>query len=127
MYKAELVLEFLNYPMGARNRLGIELSYRPREATQPGGIGSSESILGLLLKKLGSEFFYFYGPQVSIPRNRFRVRINSVVELILVRGGEGEPKNEVDSSFKNYHLNGTWPTRFHTWFLHSSRNLFFLP
>jgi hypothetical protein len=34
--------------MGARNRVGIELSYRPRQAAQPGGIGSLESIIGLL-------------------------------------------------------------------------------
>ncbi len=36
-------------PLGARNRVGIVLSYRPaRLHTQPGGIGSMESILGLL-------------------------------------------------------------------------------
>jgi hypothetical protein len=35
--------------MGARNRVGIELSYRPvRLPTQPGGIVSLELILGLL-------------------------------------------------------------------------------
>jgi hypothetical protein len=37
--------------MGERNRVGIELSYRPARlhvhTTQPGGIGSLESILGL--------------------------------------------------------------------------------
>ncbi len=39
------VLEFLN----SLNRVGIGLSYIPaRQATQPGGIGSLESILGLL-------------------------------------------------------------------------------
>jgi hypothetical protein len=34
--------------MGARNRVGIGLSYWARQATQPGGIGSLESIHGLL-------------------------------------------------------------------------------
>ncbi len=36
--------------MGARNRVGIGLSYRlaSRQATQPGEIGSMESILGIL-------------------------------------------------------------------------------
>ncbi len=34
--------------MGARNRVGIGLSFLPRQATQPGGIGSLESILGVL-------------------------------------------------------------------------------
>jgi hypothetical protein len=34
--------------MGARNRVGIGLSFPARLATQPGGIGSLESILGLL-------------------------------------------------------------------------------
>jgi hypothetical protein len=36
--------------MGARNRVGIGMSYRagPPGYTQPGGIGSLESILGLL-------------------------------------------------------------------------------
>jgi hypothetical protein len=36
--------------MGARNQVGIGLSYRlpARQATQTGGIGSLESILGLL-------------------------------------------------------------------------------
>jgi hypothetical protein len=32
----------------ARNRVGLGLSYRPRQATQPGDIGALESILGLL-------------------------------------------------------------------------------
>jgi hypothetical protein len=48
---AGAVLEFLNnLCMGARNRVGIGLSYRPTRLniTQPGGFGSSESILGLL-------------------------------------------------------------------------------
>jgi hypothetical protein len=34
--------------MGAENRVGIGLSYRPAKVTQSGGIGSLESILGLL-------------------------------------------------------------------------------
>ncbi len=36
--------------MGARNRVGIELSYRPTRlhTTQPGGVGSLKSILGLI-------------------------------------------------------------------------------
>ncbi len=34
--------------MGARNRVEIGLSLPARQATQPGGIGSLESILGLL-------------------------------------------------------------------------------
>ncbi len=34
--------------MGARNRIGIGLSYRPHQATQAGGIVSLESSLGLL-------------------------------------------------------------------------------
>ncbi len=46
------------------------------------------------------EFLNFSGPQASIPQNRVLVRINSIVELI-PGGGEGGPKNEVDSSFKN--------------------------
>jgi hypothetical protein len=46
----EPVVEFLNY-LWARNRVGIWLSYRPAarlHSTQHGGIGSLESILGLL-------------------------------------------------------------------------------
>jgi hypothetical protein len=35
------------------------------------------------------EFLGFQGPQASIPQNRFLVRNNSVVELILGRGGGG--------------------------------------
>ncbi len=34
---------------------------------------------------------------------------------------------KVDSCFKNWHFYGTWPTRFHTWFLLSSRKRFFRP
>jgi len=34
--------------MGARNRVGIGFFVPARQATQPGGIGSLESILGLL-------------------------------------------------------------------------------
>jgi hypothetical protein len=40
--------------MGARNRVGIGLSYRLTRATQPGGSGSLESILGLSFKNPGS-------------------------------------------------------------------------
>ncbi len=43
---------------GARNRVGIKLSYRSRQATQPGGISSLESILGLL-KTLKLWLWYF--------------------------------------------------------------------
>ena len=42
-------------PIGARNRVGTGLSYRPVRATRPTVIGSLESILGLL-KSLKSDF-----------------------------------------------------------------------
>jgi hypothetical protein len=61
-----------NYPcagiikqsMGARKRVGIGLSYRPGQATQPGGIGFLKSILGLLksFKNSGSERSYVKRP-----------------------------------------------------------------
>ncbi len=41
MYSAGIVKQ----SMGARNQVGIGLSYETRQAAQPGGIGSSESIL----------------------------------------------------------------------------------
>jgi hypothetical protein len=50
----------------------------------------------------------FSRTQKSIAQNRFLVRINSVVVLILWRG-EGGPKNEVDSSFKNDYLRALDP------------------
>ncbi len=52
------------------------------------------------------KFFNFQGPpQASISQNRFLVRINFVMALILGRG-EVEPKKKVDSSFKNLLLMG---------------------
>jgi hypothetical protein len=55
--------------------------------------------------KSGSEpeFLNCSGPEASIPKNRFLLRINSVVDLILGRK-EGGPRIEIDSSFKNQHL-----------------------
>jgi hypothetical protein len=51
------------------------------------------------------KFLNFPGPLASNSQNRFLVKINSVVELILGRGKE-EPEWEVDSSFKNLLLMG---------------------
>ncbi len=50
--------------MGARNLVGIGLSVPARQATQPGGIGSLESILGLLkcLKIRAQLCVYVYFP-----------------------------------------------------------------
>jgi hypothetical protein len=42
--------------MGARNRLGIGLSYRPASLQKAGGIASLESSLGLSLKVKNSGF-----------------------------------------------------------------------
>ncbi len=48
-YAIQYVLEFFKQSTGARNRVGIGLSYRPtRQATQAGGIVSLKWILGLL-------------------------------------------------------------------------------
>ncbi len=65
------------------NRVGIELSYRPRQATSAGGMDSLESIPGLLKSLeipslqnlcLGNPelvFLNLYGAQESMPRHQF--------------------------------------------------------
>jgi hypothetical protein len=73
-------------------------------------------------KQSEPEFLKFLGSQASIPQNRFIVWINSIVESILERG-QGEPQNEVDSSFKNLDLT----VSILYLVLLNSRNRFFLP
>jgi hypothetical protein len=49
LYEQNKIAGISKQSMGARNRVGIGLSYRPaRLHIKPGGIGSLESILGLL-------------------------------------------------------------------------------
>ncbi len=53
-FLGELCAEIFLQSVGTRNRVEIELSYRPRQTTQSGGIGSLVSILELLKSlKLG--------------------------------------------------------------------------
>jgi hypothetical protein len=56
---------------GARNKVGKGFSYRPAmQATQPGGIGSLESILGLLkILKIRAENTREVERKMSIPPN----------------------------------------------------------
>ncbi len=53
---------------GARNRVGIGLSFRPARLhnTQPGGIGFLESILGLLKRLKIRALYHLWCPVLSV-------------------------------------------------------------
>jgi hypothetical protein len=79
--------------MGARNRLGIGLSYTARQATQPGGIGFLESIIWLLKSlKIRAQATKTSGIDSleSIHELLKSLKIPSLIKHVHGNGGTGE-------------------------------------
>ncbi len=79
--------------MGTRNRLGIGLSYTARQATQPGGIDSLESIIWLLKSlKIRAQAKYTGGIDSveSIHGLLKSLKIPSLIRHVHGNGGTGE-------------------------------------
>ncbi len=76
--------------MGARNRLGIGLSYTARQATQPGGIGFLESIIWLLKRlKIRAQAKGIDSVE-SIHGLLISLKIPSLIRDVHGNGGTGE-------------------------------------
>ncbi len=68
-YDIDTVLEIFKQSIGARNRVGRLVAVPTRQASQPGGIGSLESILELLkclkIRALEAEYFLLMVDRIS--------------------------------------------------------------